>query len=98
MQFSIHKKTLYEDTVELLHKTEIMSFLNFHFGSKDIYKVIQKFVIGMVNQIENDKAFDSVSNFYLSMGIVIHITKLMSEDYDQILQIFKQQRLKLQLL
>lgn len=40
MHFSVHKKTLYEDTVELLHKTEIMSFLIFHFGSKDIYKVI----------------------------------------------------------
>lgn len=40
MQFSIHRKTLYEDVIELFHKTEIMSFLIFHFGSKDVYKVI----------------------------------------------------------
>lgn len=83
---------------ELLHKAEIHSFLIFHFGSKEIYKFIQKFVIGMVNQIDNCQCFDSVSNFYLSMGIVIYIVKLLTEEYDQLIEIFKKQNLKLQIL
>jgi hypothetical protein len=43
----------------------------------------------MVNEIEHNSAFDCLGNFYLAIGIVILIMKIITEDYNEIIELFK---------